>query len=290
MTVERKQELTQWHPGFCSAIRLELWDNREDLEYTNEYNLNRKPIQIDLLVIKKDKHVQMSNEIGTLFREHNIMEYKSPEGELNIDVYFKGLGYACLYKAAGRYVDEITAEEITITFVRDRKPVKLLQQLAQKKRCVEQAAPGIYYIREPWFPVQIIVTSQLDKEGHVWLRSLTEHLTKIDAQHLVYQIRGLQYKDEKEFADSVLQVAMSANKETFDELKEDSSMCEALMELMRPEYEAGMKMATEQGMKQGKQQVLFDLVSSGKLDVGIASETLGITPEEFTKKFRAAKA
>ena len=134
------------------------------------------------------------------------------------------------------------------------------------------------------------MTSQLDKEGHVWLRSLTEHLTKIDAQHLVYQIRGLQYKDEKEFADSVLQVAMSANKETFDELKEDSSMCEALMELMRPEYEAGMKMATEQGMKQGKQQVLFDLVSSGKLDVGIASETLGITPEEFTKKFRAAKA
>ena len=124
----------------------------------------------------------------------------------------------------------------------------------------------------------------------MWLRSLTEHLTKIDAQHLVYQIRGLQYKDEKEFADSVLQVAMSANKETFAKLKEESSMCEALMELMRPEYEADMKIATEQGMEQGKQQVLFDLVSSGKLDVGIASETLGITPEEFTKKFRAAKA
>ena len=62
-------------------------------------------------------------------------------------------------------------------------------------------------------------------------------------------------------------------------------MCEALMELMRPEYEAGMKMAKEQGMK----QVLFDLVSSGKLDVSVASETLGITPEEFTKKFKAAK-
>ena len=290
MTVERKQELTQWHPGFCSAVRLELWDNREDLEYTNEYNLNRKPLQIDLLVIKKDKHVQMSNEIGTLFREHNIMEYKSPEDELNIDVYFKGLAYACLYKAAGRYVDEIAAEEITITFVRDRKPVKLLRQLAQKNRRVELVAPGIYYIREPWFPVQIIVTSQLDKEGYVCLRSLTEHLTKIDAQHLVYQIRGLQYKDEKEFADSVLQVAMSANKETFDKLKEDSSMCEALMELMRPEYEADMKIATEQGMEQGKQQVLFDLVSSGKLDVGIASGTLGITPEEFTKKLKAAKA
>lgn len=216
------------------------------------------------------------------------MEYKSPEDELNIDVYFKGLAYACLYKAAGRYVDEIAAEEITITFVRERKPVRLLQQLSQKNRCVEQVTPGIYYIREPWFPVQIIVTSQLDKDGHVWLRSLTEHLTKIDAQHLVYQIRGLQYKDEKEFADSVLQVAMSANKETFAKLKEDSSMCEALMELMRPEYEAGMKTATEQGMAQGRQHEIFASVQEGDYSPERGAEKLNISIDEFQKRMLEA--
>ena len=70
------------------------------------------------------------------------MEYKSPEDELNMDVYFKGLAYACLYKAAGRYVDEIAAEEITITFVRDRKPVKLLRQLAQKNDVLNRLHRG----------------------------------------------------------------------------------------------------------------------------------------------------
>lgn len=68
----KKQKQIQWHPGFCSAVRLELWENHEDLDYINEYNLNRKPIQIDLLVIKKEKHANIQNVIGKIFRGHNI--------------------------------------------------------------------------------------------------------------------------------------------------------------------------------------------------------------------------
>lgn len=47
----------QWHPGFVAAINLELAENRDDLIYEKEYNLNTKPLEIDLLVIKKDKDV-----------------------------------------------------------------------------------------------------------------------------------------------------------------------------------------------------------------------------------------
>ena len=74
----------QWHPGFVSAMNLELCENRTDLIYEKEYNLNTKPLEIDLLVIKKDRKVQIINEIGKLFRGHNIMEYKSPKDELKI--------------------------------------------------------------------------------------------------------------------------------------------------------------------------------------------------------------
>ena len=42
----------QWHPGFCVAMELELWDNRDDLEYEREYNLSKKPLQADLLVYR----------------------------------------------------------------------------------------------------------------------------------------------------------------------------------------------------------------------------------------------
>ncbi|WP_029201334.1 hypothetical protein [Oribacterium sp. NK2B42] len=90
---------TQWHPPFCAAMKLELKANKKDLCFESEHTLNTKPIQLDLLVIKKRKKAKIQNEIGRIFRQHNIFEYKSPEDELGIDVYFKTLAYACLYKA-----------------------------------------------------------------------------------------------------------------------------------------------------------------------------------------------
>ena len=56
----------QWHPGFVAAIDLEFKENRDDLIYEKEYNLSTKPLEIDLLVIKKEPDVQVSNEIGKL--------------------------------------------------------------------------------------------------------------------------------------------------------------------------------------------------------------------------------
>lgn len=255
---KEKQKLIQWHPGFCSAVQLELRDNREDLEYTNEYNVNRKPIQIDLLVIKKMAEIEISNVIGKIFRGYNIMEYKSPQDALSIDDYFKGLGYACLFKAGSECVDRIPEGDITISFVREmKKPVKLLQELLGKNRTVERVANGIYYIGEPWFSVQMVVTSELDAEDHLWLRSLTEQLTVDEAERLVFEINGLERRDEKDFADSVLQVAMSANKGAFHRVKKESDvgMCETLRELMAPEFEAELKVRVEEAMKDVTEKV-----------------------------------
>ena len=71
--------MIQWHPAFCSAVRLELRENKNDLLYEEEYNLGRKLIQINLLVIRKTDRTHISKNIGRIFREHNVMEYKSPE-------------------------------------------------------------------------------------------------------------------------------------------------------------------------------------------------------------------
>ena len=79
------------------------------------------------MVVTKSDDILIDNEIGKIFKRHNIMEYKSPEDEMNIDTYFKTLAYACLYKAGGITVDAIRYEEITISLVRAAKPVKLLK-------------------------------------------------------------------------------------------------------------------------------------------------------------------
>ena len=96
------EKKVQWHPGFCAAMELEFWENREDLEYEREYNLGKKPLQADLLVIKKKQETTISNEIGALFRKWNIMEYKSPNDSMNINDFYKVNAYACLFKVQER--------------------------------------------------------------------------------------------------------------------------------------------------------------------------------------------
>lgn len=114
------KKITQWHPAFCSALRLELSENKDDLVYHPEYGINTKPIQIDLLVITKTSSVVIHNEIGSIFKGHNIIEYKSPDDELNIDTFFKVIAYASLYKSHGQFVDHIKADDVTISFIREQ--------------------------------------------------------------------------------------------------------------------------------------------------------------------------
>jgi hypothetical protein len=241
------KRLTQWHPAFCSAIKLELLENKDDLEYREELGLNSKPILIDLLVITKSPDVIINNDIGKIFKGHNIFEYKSPEDKLNIDTFYKGLAYACLYKANSQKVDGIKADDITITFVRHRKPVELLEQLSKYGYRFVEYSNGIYrtYISNLKYEIQIVVTSELNRNEHVWLTSLTKNLSEQEAETLVIKVSKLSAKDDKAWADSVLQVTMQENTKVFEKLKEDEKMCEALRELMKPEIEAEKKAAVE---------------------------------------------
>lgn len=117
-----KNRKTQWHPAFCSAVRLELRADKQKLQYTNEYNLNAKPIQIDLL------------------------------------------------------------------------------------------------------------------------------------QELVFDIRALTEKDDKEYADSVFDVSLKENRHLFEALRKEGTtgMCEALVELMRPELDAAVKKAREEASEEAR--------------------------------------
>lgn len=149
-----------------AAVNLELSANRKALVYEREYNLNTKPLEIDLLVIKKDQNVQIENEIGRIFRGYNILEYKSPEDHLDIDTFYKSEAYAALYKSYGDTVDARRADDITVSIVREEKTEGLFQYFKDYGIRVENSSKGIYYIQEKvLFPTQIIVTKELDLES-----------------------------------------------------------------------------------------------------------------------------
>ena len=123
----------QWHPAFDAALQIELEDEAEYLEFEPEHLLSKKPMQIDVLV-KNEKDVKIKKNIGRIFRQYNIIEYKSPDDKLNIDDFYKTYGYACLYKSETGDVDQIPATELTITFVCYHYPVKMLQKLKYDKK------------------------------------------------------------------------------------------------------------------------------------------------------------
>lgn len=253
----------QWHPGFVAAMNLEFKENQRDLIFEKEYNLNTKPLETDLLIIKKNPAIELKNEIGGFFRGHNIMEYKSPGDEVNMNTFYKVQGYACIYKAAGTGTGEIEETDITTAIVREGKPKKLLQRLAEKGYPITNTRKGIYGIEAGGiFPTQIVVTKELDKEDHVWLASLSEKLEKEDMRKLLERVRGLTGEYDKEMADSILKVSIDANKHLIKEMMEDESMYETLMELMEPQiqireqksWDEGQKQGWEQGQKQGWEQ------------------------------------
>lgn len=168
-------EKTQWHPPFCAAVKLELRDNKKDLLFESERVLNTKPIQLDLLVIKKIDNADIQNEIGKIFLE--------------------------------------------------------------------------------------------------------------TGERLVLSVNSLSDKDDKENADSILQLALAENPNLFNRIKEVSTMCEALRTLMKPELDAAKNEARIEGLAEGRAEgiaVLSDAIKRLKhgepveklLSEGFSSDTI----------------
>ncbi len=227
---------TQWHPAFCSTIELELMENEKGLAYDPEYYLSREPLRIDLLIIKKKPEEVIKNEIGSFFLGHNIVEYKSPDDSINIDTFYKVLSYACLYKADTGAVDEILDTDITVSLIREQKPMKLLGQLERKYR-VKQERKGIYRIYDMIFPMQVIVTKELEESRHVWLKSLTRSMNIAQAERLLDSYDRLEGEEERAKAGVVVNLVSDINNEIFEKIVSGGDrMSEALKRMILPEF------------------------------------------------------
>ena len=293
---QKKSQKLQWHPAFCSALRLELLEDAENLEFTDEFQLTEKPLQIDCTVVKVKKNCKIKNEIGKIFRKHNIFEYKSPMDELNIDTFYKAVAYACLYKVLPNHVNEIPAEEITITLIRDRKPVKLLGELEKSGYGYKKEAAGIYYVNGAMFPMQIIESSELDVDMHVQLKALTNHLEESLMRQYLLQVSTFEGR-EKNLADIVLQVIVNSNMEKVREWKgSEQTMCEALRVLMKEELKeervAGLREGRLEGQREGQREgqirAYASLVQDGIIPVEIGAEKAGMSVDDFTKEMKLA--
>lgn len=239
----------QWHPGFQAILQIELLEEKGMLQFNKEYNLTEKPLQIDTLIIKLAPGHRIRKSIGHLFRQYNIVEYKSPDDYVSVNDFYKVTGYASVFQSNTEREQEIPPQEITMTFAVSHYPVRLICFLKETYGAVADAiAPGITYISGLLFPIQILQLPKLDPDEYLWLSRLRRHLAKDDLDCLS---RAYLPKQRNPLYRAAMNLVLRANPE---ESREGKEMLEALQELFPEEFREKNMLLEEQQKKLEEQQ------------------------------------
>ncbi|MDR0704790.1 MAG: DUF4351 domain-containing protein [Planctomycetaceae bacterium] len=217
---------TLWHPAFCEAMKLELHEYRDVLEFQDEHQLTSGSLRIDTLIIKKLKNIVIDKDIARIFRNYNIFEYKSPDDSLDIHDYYKTHAYKLFYFFQNKISD---IDDISVTIVASQHPYNLLKYLSNRyKDNITSPQKGIYVVDHDMGPTQIIVSSKLAKDKNLWLTHLNKQLTATRLQRLLTEAA----KHGKDSAlETYLDVIAEANFKTFQEVIMGKAIDRCLKEL-----------------------------------------------------------
>lgn len=137
------------------------------------------------------------------------------------------MAYANEYKVQGKNSDERPFEEITLTFLREGKPRKLLQYLEKRGVKISKNVKGIYLIEDlGFFPIQIVAYGEIeDKDSCKWLKLLTRKLKYDDAVSFMQAAEKMQVNAQfQRMADSVMEIAFKQNSEIFAKIFSEGDM------------------------------------------------------------------
>ena len=244
----------EYHYGFYGAIHVEYEPTHIKMEYLQEHELGDEPVRMDMLLLKREKTV-LTDPIGEFFREHNVLEYKSPEDSLSVSDFYKAQGYALLYKGMEASPDEISLDELTVSLFRHAYPREMLRKLKERGLTVVEAHPGVYRITGTLsVPTQVVVTSRLPAGQYSAFKALAKNTSKEDIIRLLSLADGSD-ASMIEYVRAVLNVSIVINEETVDEIKEAGIMPEAVRRVFKEEFEAERKEGRLEGREERSQEV-----------------------------------
>ena len=277
------KDTIQWHPAFQASIQIEFEAEAEKLTFEPEHLLSKKPMQMDELIIKVAENEAIHKNIGRIFRRYNIIEYKSPDDNLTINDFYKVYGYYCFYQSDTDKICEIPPEELTITFICNHFPRKMVQHLKEFRRLnIIHVEAGIYYITGDAFPIQLLVTRELDPKENLWLQSLCNNMSK--PEEIEALLKEYEAKKKSKLYQAAMEVITRANWDAVKEVKE--TMCEALKELMAEEFQEQEELVTKRVTEQVTEQVTEEFIrtlSKNITDVDKLAELLNLPVEQINK-------
>ena len=178
-----------WHPAFVEAIQLELKEYRDSLEFIPEFQLTSEPLKIECVIVKKTKDAVIKKNIAAIFREANLIEYKSPDDYVSVADFNKVYAYAYLYSS----FNKIPISNLTISFIESHYPRELLAYLSETRGFkVEENQAGIYTISGDALPIQFVDSRKLPVEENLWLKGLNKRLDPLEIIKISEEVRRLE--------------------------------------------------------------------------------------------------
>lgn len=210
---------------------------------------------------------------------------------LTLILSMKTFAYASLYKSYGKTLDSIKADDVTVSIIREAKPAGLFQYFKEHGYSVSSPCSGIYYIEGPFpFPAQIVATGELDERSHTWLRVLSKRMDRESLRNLLEKISQITEKNDREMANSILEVSVGANRQIIERLRGDD-MFETLIEIMEPRIDEIRKEERKEGRKEGRIQGTIETLRNLKhedLEIKLMiMEQYQLTEEEATGYLRS---
>ena len=255
----KKRIFTDRESGTYGGLMLSLRKYRDRLVPYPGYQLNKKPRQMDVLLIDRLDDTQITdNDIARLFVKHNIVELKNPGETLDEDTIWKTISYATQYKSQKRDNKRISVKDISITILRSSQPRKAIAELKEDGYTVENKYPGIYYIYGMVdIRLQIVVSSELVGDEYVPLRLQRKHASQDDFRKFAEHLKSTYTKDEDEYVEAVVKFGMY---DDVDELvkyaKGDSAMYDKLMELFKDDMDKKFAEGEQKGLEEGLEKGL----------------------------------
>ena len=261
-----------WHAWFYALLRI-TFHKYPTVDVLREVMLGVQAPRADFIIIVDDQKLNLGLKIFSFFKKHDILEFKSPDDELNMFTLWKGVGYVSFYlndvKEKGKDID---MSEITLSFFRESKPVKLFEQLG---KCIEKGpADGIYYIKnwEVNIPIQIVVTKELKGEEYAGFRAISKKPKEEDVLAFMKE-----HGNDKEIASFVKAFGDGVSKVDSDLMEEIKGrypeMGKTLMQIMQPEIDEKINDATRTN--------LFLYVQDGAMNLDYAAKQANLTVDQF---------
>jgi len=209
---------TMWHSPIYRGLQLDF--RGDSLKFQDEFPLSEEALIIDALVWK-EPDIQVSKDIGKIFRGHNVFEFKSEKDYFSTDDYAKAIGYASFY--AG--LKSVPMTDVTISIVVTMFPREAVRFLEEERGLVvADMGDGIHYVRGEIYPVQILETKALSR-NNLFLKNLRSNLTPAELQET---LRALEEAGVMDKRDAYLECIVKAN---WDAFREVVNMSESLKEL-----------------------------------------------------------